>query len=273
MQTEPTLLPSGSPLVEVPLPRDPLVRVVAQAQFPQILSILKAESVADFQKTLHSDYPHLDRHNVRNLKIGKDSGSNVSDTIIWRFSDQPVSMKWRVSLGTDFVALETCRYIDRDDFMSRLRKVLESVEEIFGPVMAQRLGLRYIDRLEGEALCRIGDLVQPGILGILQADGDELEMLRKATTHLMTEAQFVAEEGVIQGRWGNLPPNATYDPDLLQAIAEPSWVLDLDMFTSKAVPFKSKDLVVKTKVFANHMYSVFRQMITDEFLKFYGGTV
>lgn len=273
MQTKPTpLLVSGRPASEAPLPKSPLVRVVAQVQFPPILSILKAGSVADFQESLRSSYPHLDRHDVKNIEIRERSEAKVSDTVIWRFSDQHESIGWRVSLGIDFVALETWSYVNRNDFVNRFRAVLESVHACFGPAMVQRLGLRYINRLEGDAFHRIGNLIHPSVLGILQTDGKSLDKLRKSMAIQMTVTQFVAEEGVIQSRWGVLPSNTTYDSDLLQAKEEPSWVLDLDMFAQKVLPFKPDDLIVTTETFAEHVYFVFCQVITDEFLKFYGGT-
>ena len=270
MQVEPTPLCAESP-AEVPLTNAPLARVIAQVRFPPILSIHKADSVAEFQEALRADYPHLQRNDVRNIEIGPGRGPNISEAVIWRLADRSEPATWRVSLAMDFVALETSRYGSRNEFLGRLRTVLASVETCFGPAEAQRLGLRYIDRLEGEAVHRIGELVQPSVLGILQSKGGPSDALREATAHLMTQARFVAAEGAIQGRWGNLPPNATYDPDALQPIKEPSWVLDLDMFSLDALPFNSDELVGMTEAFAKRTYSVFRLMVTDEFLRFYGG--
>ncbi|MCY4477781.1 MAG: TIGR04255 family protein [Gammaproteobacteria bacterium] len=270
MQVEPTPLVAGSP-AEVPLPDAPLTRVIAQVRFPPILSIHKADSVADFQEALRSEYPHLHRNDVRNIEIVPGQEPNISEAVIWRLADRSKPANWRVSLGMDFVAVETSNYGSRNDFLARLGTVLACAETCFGPAEAQRLGLRYIDRLEGEAVERIGELVQPSVLGILQPEGGPPDALRDATAHMMTQAQFVAAEGTIQGRWGNLPPNATYDPDALEPIGEPSWVLDLDMFSLQALPFKSDELVGMTEAFAKRTYSVFRLMVTEEFLRFYGG--
>ena len=44
-----------------------------------------------------------------------------------------------------------------------------------------------------------------------------------------------------QGRWGQLPKNATYDPDALEPVAKPSWVLDLDMYMTESLPFASEE--------------------------------
>lgn len=270
MLAEPTPLGAESP-AEVPLRDAPLERVIAQVRFPPILSIHKTDGVADFQEALRADYPHLHRNDVRNIEIGPGLEPNISEAVVWRLADRPEPAEWRVSLGKDFVALETSRYRSHDEFVGRFATVLASVETCFEPAEVQRLGLRYIDRLKGEAVRRISELVQPGVLGILRPEGGPPDALREATTHLMTQAQFVAEEGTIQGRWGNLPANATYDPDALQAIGEPCWVLDLDMFSLQALPFQSDALVGKTEAFAKRTYSVFRLMVTEEFLRFYGG--
>ncbi len=270
MFAEPTPLSAEIP-AEVPLHNAPLVRVIAQVRFPPILAIHKTDGVADFQEALRGDYPHLQRNDVRNFELGADREPNISEAVIWRLADGPEPATWRVSLGMDFVALETSRYGSRNDFIARLGTVLASVETCFEPAEAQRLGLRYIDRLEGEAVHRIGELVQPSVLGILKPGEGPPDVLRGATAHLMTQAQFVAVEGTIQSRWGNLPANATHDPDALQPVGEPSWVLDLDMFALQALPFKSDELVGMTEAFAKRIYSVFRLMVTEEFLRFYGG--
>ncbi len=271
MLIESTPLATGVP-ADVPLAEAPLARVIAQIRFPTILSIRKEDRVADFQEVLRKDYPHLLREEVRHIDINSDRDPDISESVVWRFADRRESAAWRVSLGADFVALETWKYSSREDFLHRYRAVLASAESCFMPAEAQRVGLRYIDRLEGEAVERIGDLVQGTVLGILRSDEGPSDALRKAVAHSMTQTQFLAAEGVIQGRWGSLPPNATYDPGVLQPTGKPSWVLDLDMFSNKALPFATGELVATTEAFAKRIYSVFRLMITDDFLRFYEGT-
>ena len=270
MKAEPTPLATEIP-TEVPLLEAPIVRVIAQIRFPPILSIRKEDSVADFQEALRDDYPHLERNEVRNIDIRPGQESSMSEAVIWRLADRSGPAAWRVSLGVDFVALETWRYESRGDFLDRLRAVLASVETCFRPAAAHRVGVRYVDRLEGAAMDKIGGLVQKNVLEILQPDAGPLDALREATIHSMTQMHLRAAEGMIQGRWGNMPPNATHDPDALQPTTKPSWILDLDMYSPDEAPFNSEELVVMTEAFAERIYLVFRLMITDEFLRFYGG--
>ena len=257
---------------EVPLREAPLVRVLAQTRFPPILAIGKADEIASFQEALRETYPHLSREQVHSIEIAGGQTPNVQQGLIWRLTDREMDPDWRVSLGVDFVGLETSSYGSRADFLVRLRDVLSAVEESFKPASASRLGLRYIDRLTGEAVHRLGDLIHAEILDIIQPTDTLDSSLRESVIHQITEAQFLAPAGDrVQGRWGWLPANTTYDPNVLEPVAGPSWVLDLDMFTTQSQPFASEDLLGTAKGFAECLYWVFRQMVKVEFLRFHGG--
>ena len=261
-----------TPTPEVPLPRAPLARVIAQARFPPILAIRDPDKVAVLQEALRETYPNLSQDQVHSIELGGGETPDVRQGLIWRLADREKDPRWRVSLGVDFVALETSAYNSRDDFLDRLRTVLSAVEQAFEPASARRLGLRYIDRLTDEAVDRVGELIHPGVLGIIRPPGNPESELGESVTHLMTEAQFLARDGArVQGRWGQLPENATYDPTALEPVDKPSWVLDLDMFTTESQAFASEDLVTTATGFAKCLYWLIRQMVTEEFLRFYGG--
>lgn len=257
---------------EVHLPRAPLARVIAQARFPPILAIRDPDRVAVLQDALREPYPNLGQDQVHSIELPGGQAPSVRQALIWRLSDREKAPRWRVSLGVDFVALETSSYDSRNDFLGRLRTVVSAVEEAFDPASASRFGLRYIDRLTDEAVDRIGDLIQPDVLGIVRSPENPHPALRESLTHLMTEAQFLAQDGArVQGRWGLLPENVTYDPHALEPVAKPSWVLDLDMFTTESLPFTSEGLLTTATSFAECLYWLFREMVTEEFLTFYGG--
>jgi uncharacterized protein (TIGR04255 family) len=261
---------TGPPPAEVPLPRAPLARVIAQVSFAPILAIRNPDVVATFQEAIRGTYPVLSEDRIRQIVMVSAGTPDIREGVIWRFSDGE-KRQWRTSLSVDFVALETSSYVSRHDFLQRLGDILVALERTFNPAEAQRLGLRYIDRLTGEAVGRIAELIRPKVLGILQPNKDPPSTLGKSALHVLTEAQLLAEEGRIQARWGRLPENVTYDPDTLEPIGEASWVLDLDMFTPTPQKFASKELLETATRFAERTYSVFREMVTDEFLRFYGG--
>jgi uncharacterized protein (TIGR04255 family) len=264
---------AGPPPAEVPLPQAPLARVIGQVRFPEILSIRNPDKVAAFQEELRSSYPMLVKEQIANLVLPAPHHvmPRVEENSIWRFADKAVEFSWRVSLGTGFVALETTAYKSRTDFLERFALVLKAIEKNFKPAQAQRLGVRHVNRMSGGALERIGALIKPGPLGIL-ADADELG---KAAQYLLSEAQLLTEEGQLLARWGVLPTNATYDPESLPPLEEASWVMDFDMFKDQPQPdhFDSEALISFATKFAERGYSVFRRMITDDFLRFFGGKI
>ena len=261
-----------TPTREVPLPRAPLARVIAQARFPPILSIRDPDKVAVLQEALRETYPNLSQDQVHSIELTGGQSPNVRQVLIWRLADRDKDAPWRVSLGVDFVALETSSYKSRDDFLSRLRAVVAAVEQALKPASASRLGLRYIDQLTDEAVDRVDELIHAEVLGIIGPTRNPQSALGKSVIHLMTEAQFLAQDGArVQGRWGQLPENVTYDPDALKPISKPSWVLDLDMFTTESQPFASEELLTTATGFAECLHWLFRQMVSEEFLRFYGG--
>ena len=269
MWDQPRPLTGESP-TEVPLPRAPLERVIAQIRFPQILAIRNPDRVADFQESIRDTYPDLSKEQGRNVDLSRETPEISERSLIWRFSGGQESPSWIVSLGVDFVALETTNYASRTDFLSRLDHIVSSLAESFNPASAQRIGLRYIDRMKDDAIEELRDLIHPEVLGILSANHAEPQTLGNATVHLITNAQFLADEGLIQGTWGKLPPNATHDPDLLEPLDSESWFLDLDMFTSNSIPYDTELVISTVRSFAKRIYSVFREMTTNNFLAFFG---
>lgn len=264
---------SGGPPAEVPLLSAPLARVIAQARFAPILAIRNPDKVASFQEAIRATYPILQEERFQQIAIGPLGLPPAREEVIWRFGDREMQPQWRVSLSADFVALETSAYASRAHFLSRFERVVQALEQSFKPAQCQRLGVRYIDRMEGDAVSRIAELIRPKILGIALPNQEPPLSLGAAVLHLMTEAAIAAQEGRITARWGSMPENATYDPNALEPIDEPSWILDLDMFTTAPVAFQSEVLASTAKAFAERIYAVFREMVTDEFLRFYGGNL
>jgi uncharacterized protein (TIGR04255 family) len=257
----------GEPPEEVPLPQAPLVRVVAQIRFPPILAIGTPQRVADFQETIRSVYPILREERVPQLMFPAPGAvPSIGGALIWRFHDQEPRWRWRASLAIDYLALETRNYTSREDFMSRLRVVVSALEKSFNPREAQRLGVRYIDRLAGEGYDRVTDFFRSAVLGITQTE------LRPAAQQIVMQAVLDTEEGQILARWGQLPAKVTVEPDI-DMIDAPSWILDLDMFTPSAQKFETDELLAKAERFAKRIYSVFRWMVNDEFLRFHRGQI
>ncbi len=249
----------------MPLARLPLVRVIAQVRFPVIASVEKREFIAPFQEAIRRDYPALRPEQSRSVVLGPDGVRDARATMAWRFHD--VGSAFRVTLAPDFLALETGGYTSRDDFLARFRDVLLALQEHVDPRVIDRLGVRYIDRVTGTNLTDLPALVRPEVSGVLSTP------LAEFVRHALSEHVFVLPEGagLVMARWGLVPGRSTVDPAAVEPIEEPSWLLDVDAFQGDTRALDVDATVAQARSFAERIYSIFRWVVTDEFLRRCGG--
>ena len=273
MGNEPTLYAADTPLAgpspaEVPLADPPLVRVIAQVRFPVLASVEKRRFIGPFQEAIRKDYPVLRPEHNRGLVLGRQGVVDEHSNTAWRFHD--ATGAWRVTLAPDFLALETEAYTSRRDFMQRFGLVLLALEEHVDPQVVDRIGVRYIDRVPGENLRALPQLVRPEVAGILASP------LSGHVRHAISENVFMLPDdaGHVTARWGLVPARGTVDPGAVDPIDEPSWLLDVDAFQhfpSGDRVLEADAIVEQTRGFAERIYSIFRWVVTDEFLRRYGG--
>jgi len=256
---------TGAPPVEVPLKDAPLVRVIAQVRFPLVASVEKRDFMAPFQEAIRSAYPVLRPEQSRSIVFGPQGVMDTCENTIWRFDD--ASGVWRVTLAPDFLALETSFYTSRDDFLDRLKRVLEALVSHVDPKLIDRLGVRYIDRVTGSNLSDLPQLVRPEVCGVLSTP------LAFHALHSISETVFVLPDnaGQVMARWGLVPAHGTVDPAAVDAIDEPSWLLDVDAFRAETRELDVEAAVQQARGFTERIYSVFRWAVTNEFLRRYGG--
>ncbi len=260
---------TGPPPPEVPLTDPPLVRVIAQVRFPLIASVEKRDFIAPFQEAIREFYPVLRPEEERSVVLGPQGVVDTTrSNTLWRFSE--ASGAWRVTLAPTFLALETTEYTSREDFMERLRRILGALKEHVDPQVLDRIGVRYIDRVSGENLSALPQLVRPEVAGILRSP------LAARAQHAVSQSVFIlpGNTGQITARWGLLAPHSTIDPGALDPIDEPSWILDADASQSFQAGSRRLDVdsvVEQARGFAERIYSIFRWAVTDEFLRRYGG--
>ncbi len=256
----------GPPPAEVPLRDAPLVKVIAQVRFPLIASIEKAAFIGGFQEAIRGRYPFLQQAQAQHLLVGADAVQHARGPILWRFHDEANS--WRVSLAPSFLALETTRYESRVDLLERLAEIVAALHEHVDPGFVERLGLRYIDHVVGDSVvAELPELVRPEVAGVVATP------LAAATRVALSEHAFELpdERGEATVRWGIVPGGSTVDPAALPPVEHPSWVLDIDAFVARQQPFEPEPVMAQAKSLAERVYSIFRWVVTDGFLRRYGG--
>jgi uncharacterized protein (TIGR04255 family) len=259
--------PFGPPVQEVPLSRAPLVNVIAQVRFPAIMRI-EADGgfVATFQEAIRSDYPVLRTERQLGVLVGPGGVQPQDAGTVWRFETKDPDA-WQVTLAPTFVSLSAKRYTRRSDLLARFTVVIHALEGWLHPTVCDRVGVRYVDRVTGDQLANLSELVRPEVLGVA---GDEVVLGSAEVVHALSDTLFRLDDGSqLRGRWGRLPAGATYDPGMEPA-RQPSWVLDLDHYTSQPEDFDLAAIGGKVAEFCDRIYTFFRWAVTDVFLDEFG---
>lgn len=253
----------SSPPAEVPLTNAPLVRVITQVRFPEILSIEQSDFVAPFQEAIRGVYGVLRKEQTQGFIVGPGGPVPAKLQVAWRFIDS--AGHWRVSLTPDFLALETTNYTNRSDFLGRFSLVAEALAEHVAPSQVDRLGVRYIDRITGADVDDLKKLVRAEVCGIAGTSA------ATHAVHSLSESVFELPEAGVTARWGRMPAGATVDPAALEPVNEKSWILDLDMYSTTPISFAVEELLARARSYSERIYTIFRWAVTDAFLLRFGG--
>ncbi len=246
----------------------PLVRVLGQVKFPRIAKIAEESYIANFQEAIRGEYPHFRSDTIQGVDIvitGNEVRPRQLTTTIWRFFDAREVI--RVSLGPDAITMETASYVSRDDFLSRFEFILAKLVETIRPALVQRVGFRYVDRLQDpNDLDALSDLIHAELLNVLQSG------LVQHIDISMTEITGTTKEGKIIARYGLAPPQFSHDPDMAPPVGVKSWVLDVDSFSTNCAgeAFDTQMLCAELDKVAARAYAFFRWGVTEKFLERFG---
>ncbi len=136
---------------------NPLIQVICQIRFPTILRIDRETPVA-FQESVRKELPGYELTYDEGAEglpqsLSRNLPSEMREFLslggIPRHQFYSKGKTWTVSLTRDFVALETNKYEQWEEFRGRLQLVINTLFQIYEPAYLTRLGLRYknvIDR-------------------------------------------------------------------------------------------------------------------------------
>lgn len=257
------------PLVEMLLSRAPLVRTLAQIRFPSLSVLAGRDAALRIAEELSDDYPIFHEGQEVAVQITPDGVTQMpGGGRLWQLKTADES--WQVSFGQSFLSLHTSSYIDRDDFCRRLQVAWGKFSIGVKPPSIQRIGFRYINRVEDAAFLRnLGRMVRPEVVGCSAVPLNGGQLVSSFSENLYE----VNANRALQARWGILPPNAVLDPTL-PAVDRSSWILDLDSFHNYTPSDGTNvDVVEVVADLGRAGYRFFRWAVTAEFLQQFGGEI
>jgi uncharacterized protein (TIGR04255 family) len=254
----------------VPLPRAPLVRTIAQIKFPYLTQFaVNEDAVASaVAGALSGSYPIMEvGHEVAVTITAQGVTENRSPTKIWRLASG--DRAWQISFSGTFLSIDTTSYVRRSDFAQRLADAWTALNSAVAVPYVERLGVRYINQLtDREHLDRLALFLRAEVLGVVTSEHPDEAALVSA----LNEAQYrFPDGGVFQARWGLLPAGASID-NARPAFDHPTWILDTDSFREFAPSVQNGEhLYDDVRDLALRGYQFFRWAVTDEFLTAFGG--
>jgi uncharacterized protein (TIGR04255 family) len=251
---------------EIRLPDAPLVKVLAQVRYPRPLDFSDENTFEQIGRALLSRYPVGRKVQAAAILITPDGiKEQPSPEINWTY--QSVSGDWQVTASGQFMSLETTSYTSRTEFCDRLREAIEAITAVIHPPVYDRLGVRYINRLEGEdILSDLHDLVRPVAQAGLVVPHHGLQV-----QHSLCDTVFIDGNSHLQARWGWLPAGTGID-FTVPPPSVPYWLLDIDSFTGSGGPFEVDTLDKLARDLSSRAYRFFRWTITDRFIERFGGS-
>lgn len=251
---------------EVPLPRTPLERVIAQVRFPPEPTLTTPQAVDDFRAPLRRRYPNLSQEHELAI-LGSPTGvAQQQGEELWRLSDAEGA--WKVTLAKTFVALDASIYTSRQEFITRLEEILATLGAVRPVSVVGRLGVRYINRLIGpDATTDLGDMVRPQLTSMVR---DLPYRSEAAALQSFDETVVALGDMALKIRTAFLPPRATIDPNI-PPMEEGTWLLDLDGFTPEPFDFDPVKASQRAANIAERIYRFFRWSMSDEAIRRFGG--
>jgi len=247
------------------LPRSPLEMVVFQVRFERQVVVGDNRIVKPFQEALGgTDGPFPDVGEVTSGEVnvaltpGGPGSFSESQTKGWRFSS---GQTLAAVLMPDHMTLETNAYTTWEDFSELLGRVIDAVAEVIKPAIEQRIGLRYVDRIQ-ELNLRSPAEWAPYIRSELMGPvlHDELgPAIRQAHQALLIDLGEGASCGLRHGPVDDQSRNTV------------DYVLDYDIFRESGRPFDAEAIKETADRFNTLVLQLFQATITDELLDYLRG--
>jgi uncharacterized protein (TIGR04255 family) len=256
-------------LDETPLARSPIVTVVWQVRFENHPALIAAETALRLQELLGGETEFslmelprikLSVQHVSPAPAESASAPAAAETAGgWRLSAADAS--WHVNVEAGSISVESSRYGSWSaNFLPRLQRVLDAVQDVGPPVVETRLGLRYINIVVGSAVGKsplsapgeLGGLIEPWLLGPLANSRLQnfVQMAQGRTTFSFADAAAVLNHGVVSTENGEL-----------------GYLLDIDAFREGGRSFQRDRLLSRSVILHDVALGLFQASLTPETLE------
>ncbi len=242
---------------DILLTAPPLAEVICQVKFPPILRIVREEP-SDFQERVRDRFPLLEVEQGVVVKFPAPASGGAPSTEIpprvFRFGS--ADGQTVISLAMDFYALSTQHYTHWANFAADLELALATMEAVYRPAHAKRIGLRYVNRFtpQGAGCATMKEvlaLFRPELTSLLQTDA------WSQPASLVTQLNLPDGDALL-----TLRTAYSNDPN------EPFFLLDFDYYEEGKLGFDG--LIERCEKYHRVIYDAFRWSLQESSLARFG---
>lgn len=243
-----------------------LEQVICQLTFPTILRI-DTEVPSVFQEAIRHKFPMFkESHEGANLQLPEsiseimphDILASLSKRSNLRFQFISIDGAWTVSLTREFVALVATQYTCWDDYRENMKLVIKALLDVYAPAFISRVGLRYQNVVDRNALnlneCLWKDLISKYVLGPLAEDtvaNDIAEHQNATAFKLNDDGDFARlQHGLV----------AEKDTDSFEQL----YMLDIDLYCEQETEANADKIAAKLNNYNAANRRLFNWCIRDE---------
>ncbi|HBH71488.1 MAG: hypothetical protein UU88_C0001G0093 [Parcubacteria group bacterium GW2011_GWC1_42_11] len=232
-----------------------LDKVVLRLDFEQI----ELKNLSSFSTKIKGDFPFQEQKDAIKGKLEFDLKKNsvqndTSSVKVWEFLS--ATRKKKLTISGDFIIIEygDRSYKDKNELMKDCDTVIRDFVGTFDITTINRLGLRYINRVDLNFIktnFNWSDYIAENLLGAVKFGGKTKKMISRA----MTQLDLKYDEADLRFRYG------IWNQDHPNENTRKEFILDYDCFSR--FPLSSEDVIAETV----RNYNVFIQDLFEMSIK------
>ncbi|WP_431687110.1 TIGR04255 family protein [Hahella sp. NBU794] len=139
--------------------RNPLISTDVELRFYPILKIGEPIKITEYQDKVRTRFPMYNRSSVRSININPTGQFEIQDETQFMFSDTEDRASF--ILTQQSLRLSNKNHIDKEKMIDNFLFGLAFLQECFGEIIPNRLGVRYVNVIDREKISK--DLSRPQI--------------------------------------------------------------------------------------------------------------
>lgn len=251
MKVQPLRLPDADPSR---LSEPPLTLAIAQVRHERRFEAALPATGLGIRQALGPEAGTLSESRQHVMTLMAGPGTPTAETAEGQTGWQIASDAATVSIQHEFFSLETAAYTTWEEFRERLSLLAEAVQKQIRPTVEQRIGLRYVNTVVHPRVS-----TPTGWEGLIDAD------LLGCLAHGPLKGSIRSSQQVLELEGpADIRTNLRHGSQVAPTGGRPTYVLDLDCYTSAGRAFRASDILATFDKLHEAALQLFQSCVTPK---------